>query len=166
MVTLQSLPRTTRDGMSRKAISVHGGWSLTHMNGLKPPDIKKRGKKGSNTWENSNRIAKTKLMKNIAALNSGGGEPAVAGFRNRFQSKTDSKLSFEDTVEIMARRRNPESEITNKGLEEIENAAEDNKQAVRNRKKEEKIRQTVSNTKVPVHGTLRVKKKMTKHSDF
>ena len=62
-------------------------------------------------------------------------------------------------MEIMARRRNPESEITNKELEEIENAAEDNKKAARNRKEEEQIRQTVSNTKVPVHGNLRVEEK-------
>ena len=65
----------------------------------------------------------------------------------------------------MARRRNQESEITNKELKEIENAAEDNKKAARNHKKEEKIRQTVSNTKVPAHGTLRVEEKMTKRSD-
>ena len=41
---------------------------------------------------------------------------------------------------IMTRRRNPESKITNKELEEIENAAEDNKKAARNRRKEEQIR--------------------------
>ena len=37
--------------------------------------------------------------------------------------------------------------------------AEDNKKAARNRRKEEQIRQTVSNTKVPVHGNLRVEEK-------
>ena len=68
-------------------------------------------------------------------------------------------MSFEDTVEIMARRRNPESEITNKELEEIENAAKDIQKAARGYKKAEKIRQTVSNTRVPVHGTLRVEGK-------
>ena len=68
-------------------------------------------------------------------------------------------MSFEDTVEIMARRRNPESEITNKELKEIENAAEDNQKAAREYKKAEKIRQTVSNTRVLVHVTLRVEGK-------
>ena len=73
--------------------------------------------------------------------------------------KKNSKLSFEDTVEIMARRRNPESEITNKELEEMENAAEDNQKAARKYKEAEKIRQTLSNTRVPVHGNLRVEEK-------
>ena len=140
MVTLQSLPHTTRDGTSRKAISVHGGWSLTHANGSTPPTIKKRGQKGSNSRANSNQITKTKLTKNIAGVKSGREEPEEAGTRNRVESKTNNKLSFEDTMEIMARRRNPESEITNKELEEIENAAEDGKKAARNREKEEQIR--------------------------
>ena len=68
-------------------------------------------------------------------------------------------MSFEDTVEIMARRRNPEAEITNKELNEIENAAEDNRKAARGHNEAGKIRQTVSNTRVPVHGTLRVEEK-------
>ena len=38
-------------------------------------------------------------------------------------------MSFEDTIEIMNKRRNPESEITNKELEEIENVAEDQQKA-------------------------------------
>jgi hypothetical protein len=126
MVTLQSLPRATRDGTSRKAISVHGGWSLTHENGPKPPSKKKRGQKGSNKRANSYQIAKTKITTNKAAGNRGGEENAEAGNKNRVKSKYNNKLSFEDTVEIMARRRNPESEITNKELEEIENAADDN----------------------------------------
>ena len=71
MVTLQSLPQATWDVMSRKAISVHGGWSLTHENGSKPPDIKKRGQKGSNLRANSNWISKTKIVKNRAAENRG-----------------------------------------------------------------------------------------------
>ena len=68
-------------------------------------------------------------------------------------------MSFEDTIEIMDRRRNPESEITNKDLEEIENAAEDNHKAGRAKKSEARFRQTVANIKVPVHGNLRVEKK-------
>jgi hypothetical protein len=107
---------------------VHGGWSLTHANGSTPPTIKKRGQKGSNSRANSNRITKTKLTNNIAGVNSGREEPEGSGTRNRF-SKTNNKLSFEDTMEIMARRKNPESEITNKELEEIENAAEDEKKS-------------------------------------
>ena len=50
----------------------------------------------------------------------------------------------------MERRRNPESEMTNKELEEIENAAEDNQKAAQAKKIKEKFRQTVANTKVPV----------------
>ena len=56
----------------------------------------------------------------------------------------------------MERRRNPETETTNKELEEIENTAKDNQKASRAKKSEEKFRQTVANTKVPVHGNLRV----------
>ena len=71
-----------------------------------------------------NRIAKTKLTDNIKGVNSGREEPEEGGYKNRC-AKNNNKLSFEDTMEIMARRRNPESDITNKELEEIENAAED-----------------------------------------
>ena len=65
-------------------------------------------------------------------------------------------MSFEDTIEIMDRRRNPESEVTNKELEEIENAAKDNQTTARAKKSKGKIRQTVANTNVPVHRNLRV----------
>ena len=128
MVTLQSLPCTTRDGTSRKTISAHRGWSPTHANGSTPPTIKKRGQKGSNSRANSNRIAKTKLTDNIKGVNSGREEPEEGGNKNR-GAKNNNKLSFEDTMEIMARRRNPESDITNKELDEIENAAEDEKKS-------------------------------------
>ena len=59
-------------------------------------------------------------------------------------------------VDIMERRRSPESEIKNKELEEIDDAAEENQKAARARKIEEKFGQTVANTKVPGHGNLRV----------
>ena len=59
----------------------------------------------------------------------------------------------------MERRRNSESGITNKELEEVKNATKDNPKAAQVKKSEEKIRQTVANTKVPVHGNLRVEVK-------
>jgi len=59
----------------------------------------------------------------------------------------------------MDRRRNPESEITSKELKEIENAAKDNQKAARAKKSKEKFRQTIANTKVPVHENLRVETK-------
>ena len=65
-------------------------------------------------------------------------------------------MSLEDTLDITERRGNPGSEVTNKELEEIENSAKDNHKETRAKKSEEKIRQTVANTKVPVHGYLRV----------
>ena len=68
-------------------------------------------------------------------------------------------MSFEDTLDVMERRRNPDSEITNEELEEIENLAEDNHKATRAKKSEEKIRKAVANTKVTVHGNLRVEVK-------
>ena len=49
-------------------------------------------------------------------------------------------MSFEDTPDIMEGRRNPESGITNKELEEIENAAEDNQKVAQAKKSKEKIR--------------------------
>ena len=75
-------------------------------------------------------------------------------------------MSFKDTLDTMERRRNPGSEITNKELEEIENAAEDNQKTARAKKSEEKTRQTVANTKVPVHGNLRVEVKDDRQSEF
>ena len=62
-------------------------------------------------------------------------------------------------IEIMDRRRNPEFERTNKELKEIENAAKDNQKTAQTKKREEKFRQTITNTKVPMHGNLRVEKK-------
>ena len=75
-------------------------------------------------------------------------------------------MSFKDTLDTMERRRNPGSEITNKELEEIENAAEDNQKTARAKKSEEKTRQTVANTKVPVYGNLRVEVKDDRQSEF
>ena len=80
MVILQSLPRTTRNGTSIKAKVVPDscGWVETSTNN-------KREKKGSNTRANKNRLATKKIIENIAALNSGRGEPVESEIRNRFR---------------------------------------------------------------------------------
>ena len=68
-------------------------------------------------------------------------------------------MSFENTLKIIKRRRNPESLTTNKELEEIENATKDNQKEARVGKTQKKIGQTVANTKVPLHGNFRVEVK-------
>ena len=59
----------------------------------------------------------------------------------------------------MNKRRNPQTEITNKELEEIEEEAVDITRNVDPEKKQAAYTQTVTNTKVYLHGNLRVKEK-------
>ena len=59
----------------------------------------------------------------------------------------------------MNRRKTPESEITNKELEEITNASEDQQTAAKGERKKIVYQTTVANTKVPIHGNLRVEDK-------
>ena len=56
----------------------------------------------------------------------------------------------------MNKRKNPESEITNNKLKEIKNANEDQQKSAWVEENQTAIRQTIINTKVPLHGNLRV----------
>ena len=122
MSTQQSLPRTIWDGMSRKNNSGHGRWSLTHENGSNPPK-QKRGQKKMSSGANKKRISISQLKESRSAICNDRGESAGEAVENSFRTKSSSKFSFEDTLSIVERRRRPESEITNKKLEEIQNSA-------------------------------------------
>ena len=56
----------------------------------------------------------------------------------------------------MNKRRNHQTEITNKELEEIEEEVVDLKRNTDLEKEQAAYKQTVTNTKVPLHGNLRV----------
>ena len=59
----------------------------------------------------------------------------------------------------MNKKRNPQTEITNKELEEIDNEGEDMNKTAKLKQQQAAFKQTVANTKVPVHGNLRVEEK-------
>ena len=66
-----------------------------------------------------------------------------------YQSKSNSWLSFEDTIEI--RKQKKESSNQKQGWQ--------GKDVSRSRKKQAAYKQTVTNSKVPLYGNLRVEEK-------
>ena len=127
--------------MSSNNNSGNGWGSLTQKNGSKPPKTKKGGQQKSSSRANKKRISNTLLKTSRSAISSGTGALAREAVVNSFRSASNNKLSFEDTIKIMNKQRNPESEITNKELEEIENVAKDQQKAAwveKGRKKSDK----------------------------
>ena len=74
-------------------------------------------------------------------------------------SKSNSKLSYEESMEIIGKRKNKLEDITEKELEELEAVQEDEDGAQTKEKEETSYRQSVEQTKVPIYGTLRVQEK-------
>ena len=79
------------------------------------------------------------------------GETAGKALKNSYHSKSNNKISFEDTLEIMNRRRNPQTEITSKELKEIENESDNLKRNADLEEEQAAYKQTVTNTRVPLH---------------
>jgi len=154
----QSLPRITRDGMSTNNKSEKGRGSLPNKN-RPQPSTGKRGIKKSHSRANHKRLANTRLTQTSTLTSSGRVAAAGRALEISLKSKSNNKLSFEDTLNIMNRRKTPESEITNKELEEITNASEDQQTAAKGERKKIVYQTTVANTKVPIHGNLRVEDK-------
>ena len=73
--------------------------------------------------------------------------------RNSHQSKRNSRLSSEDTLKSMNKRRNPQTEIMDKELEEIENKADNQRMTADLEKQQATYKQEVTNVKVPYMAT-------------
>ena len=148
---MQSLPRFTRDGMSKN--NSGKGWrSLPNNNGPKHPNLEKRNQKLQRRADKK-RTVNALLQTSRNDKGSSMGETAGEALKNGHQSKEYSKLSLEDTLKIMNKERGPETEIINKELEEIEEEADNLRRNADLEKEQAAYKHTVMNTKVPCMAT-------------
>ena len=77
------------------------------------------------------RTANALLKTSREGKDSNMGATAEEALKNSYQSKSSNKFSSTDTIEIMERRKNPQTEITNKDLEDMVNKGKDDKEAVK-----------------------------------
>ena len=82
-----------------------------------------------------------------------------AGVRNSLEETYNNKLSHEETLHVMNNRSCPHEEIQAAEVETIIAEAGVQQTQSAPTSSEEKYRQTIANTKVPIHGDLRVETK-------
>ena len=130
------------------------GNGATNATGTTTTAPKKRAAKSSAKRANVNRIAKRKSGKN-------GGVRKGKGDTNSKNNQT--KLSYEETVQLMGRNTRPNEELSAQDLEELEEleglaGCSPGKEDKPTQLQDDYIQQ-VANTKVPMYGTLQVEKK-------
>ena len=116
----------------------------------------KRGRKSSATRANVFRDAQAKSNAALGLDVSDEIEVAKAGFS---VSKSNSKLSYEESMDLIGKRRNNTDDITEKELEELEAIQEEEEEAKTREKDTKAFRESVAQTKVPIYGNLRVQEK-------
>ena len=129
------------------------GNGATNATGTTTIAPRKRAAKSSAKRANVNRIAKKKTGKK-------GGVRKGKGNTNSKISQT--KLSYEETIQLMGRNNRPNEELSAKDLEELEEleglaGCSTGKEDTPTQLQDDYIQQ-VANTKVPMYGTLQVEK--------
>ena len=94
------------------------------------------------------------------------GKGSGNGIRNKekgtkYSNKKKSKLSYEETIQLMNRRKQKDEDITAQDPEELEDieGIGDEADPTEATQLQEDYTQRVSNTKVPLHGNLHVERK-------
>ena len=164
----QPQPRATRTGVSQKSargnsaarVSAYGKMRTRKKHGARSASgtksTKKRGRKSSATRANVFRDAHAKTDAAFEMDNRDEIEVAKVGY---LVSKSNNKLSYEESMAFIGQRQNKLEDITERELEDLE-AYQEEGCAARSQDSDTKgFCESVQETKVPVYGTLSLPEK-------